>query len=74
MPEEVVYKMLNKFYAERDNLVKADPGFEPMARDFVGMQVKGINANPTIPVHAGLVKFLKEKNAWNSQWIIASGK
>jgi uncharacterized protein len=71
MPEEVVYKMLNKFYTERDNLAKADPGFAPMARDFVGMQVKGINANPTIPVHTGLVKFLKEQKAWNDKWKIA---
>jgi TRAP transporter TAXI family solute receptor len=71
MPEEVVYKMLNKFYAERENLAKADPGFGPMARDFVGMQVKGINANPTIPVHTGLAKFLKEKKAWNEKWKIA---
>ncbi|MHB8091589.1 MAG: TAXI family TRAP transporter solute-binding subunit [Syntrophales bacterium] len=71
MPEEVVYKMLNKFYAERENLAKADPGFGPMAHDFIGMQVKGINANPTIPVHAGLAKFLKEKKAWNNKWKIA---
>jgi TRAP transporter TAXI family solute receptor len=71
MPGEVVYKMLNKFNAEKDNLAKADPGFGPMARDFVGMQVKGINANPTIPVHAGLAKFLKEHKAWNDKWTIA---
>ena len=71
MPGEVVYKMLSKFYAERENLVKADPGFTPMARDFVGMQVSGIKVNPTIPVHAGLAKFLKEKNAWNDKWTIA---
>ena len=71
MPEEIVYKMLNKFNAERDSLAKADPGFAPMARDFVGMQVKGINANPTIPVHTGLVKFLKEHKAWNDKWKIA---
>jgi TRAP transporter TAXI family solute receptor len=71
MPEEVVYKMLNKFNAERDSLAKADPGFAPMARDFVGLQVKGINANPTIPVHTGLVKFLKEHQAWNEKWKIA---
>lgn len=38
------------------------------------MQVSGISANPTIPVHAGLAKFLKEKNAWNGKWIIAGGK
>ena len=71
MPEEIVYKMLNRFYAEREGLAKADPGFGPMARDFVGMQVQGINANPAIPVHAGLAKFLKEKKAWNDKWKIA---
>ena len=71
MPEEIVYKMLNKFYAERESLAKADPGFGPMARDFIGMQVQGINANPTIPVHAGLAKFLKEKKAWNNKWTVA---
>ena len=72
MPEEIVYKMLGKFYVERENLVKADPGFAPMARDFVGMQVKGIKANPDVPVHAGLAKFLKEHKAWNDKWKIAS--
>jgi TRAP transporter TAXI family solute receptor len=71
MPEEIVYKMLNKFYAERENLAKADPGFTPMARDFIGMQVNGIKANPTVPVHAGLAKFLKEHKAWNDKWTIA---
>jgi len=71
MPEDVVYKMLNAFYKDRDSLAKADPGFGPMARDFVGMQVSGIKANPTIPVHAGLAKFLKEHKAWNDKWKIA---
>jgi len=71
MPEEVVYKMLSAFYKERDSLAKADPGFGPMARDFVGMQVSGIKANPTIPVHSGLAKFLKEHNAWSDKWKIA---
>ncbi|MBI5581246.1 MAG: TAXI family TRAP transporter solute-binding subunit [Deltaproteobacteria bacterium] len=74
MPEEIVYKMLSKFYAERDNLAKADPGFEPMARDFIGMQVKGINGEPDAPVHAGLAKFLKEHKAWNDKWKIAGSK
>ena len=53
MPEDVVYKMLSAFYKNRDKLAKTDPGFTPMAKDFVGMQVNGINANPDIPVHAG---------------------
>jgi hypothetical protein len=35
------------------------------------MQVQGINANPDAPVHAGLVKFLKEHKAWKDSWKIA---
>jgi TRAP transporter TAXI family solute receptor len=71
MPEDVVYKMLSAFNKERDDLAKADPGFTPMAKDFVGMQVRGIKANPHIPVHAGLAKFLKESKAWDDKWKIA---
>jgi len=71
MPEEIVYKMLKWFYDKRDWLAKGDPGFEPMGRDFVGMHAKGINANPTIPVHTGLAKFLKEHKAWNDKWKVA---
>ena len=71
MPEDVVYKMVSAFYKNRDDLAKADPGFTPMARAFVGMQAQGINANPDIPVHAGLAKFLKEHKAWNDKWKIA---
>src|SRR6266540_2736564 len=71
LPEEVVYKMVKAFYDKRDELVKIDPGFTPMAKDFVGMQVQGIDANPQIPVHPGLAKFLKEHKAWNDKWKIA---
>jgi TRAP-type uncharacterized transport system substrate-binding protein len=72
MPEEVVYKLLSAFYKNRDSLAKSDAGFTPMAKDFVGMQVNGINANPDIPVHAGLAKFLKEHKAWDDKWKIAT--
>jgi uncharacterized protein len=71
MPEEVVYKMLSAFYKNREGLAKADPGFTPMARDFVGMQAQGISANPDIPAHPGMAKFLKEHKAWNEKWKIA---
>jgi uncharacterized protein len=71
LPEEVVYKMVKAFYDKRDELVKIDPGFTPMANDFVGMQVQGIDANPQIPVHPGLAKFLKEHKAWNDKWKVA---
>ncbi|HXV79961.1 MAG TPA: TAXI family TRAP transporter solute-binding subunit [Candidatus Binatia bacterium] len=73
LPEDVVYKMLSAFYKNRESLAKADPGFTPMARDFIGMQTNGIKANPNIPVHPGLAKFLKEHKAWNDKWKIASG-
>lgn len=72
MPEDVVYKMLVAFEKNAGELAKADPGFTPMAKDFVGMQVNGISANPDIPVHPGLAKFLKEKKAWNDKWKVAS--
>ena len=71
MPEDVVYRLLGAFYKHRESLAKSDPGFTPMAKDFVGMQVQGINANSDIPVHAGLAKFLKEHKAWNDKWKIA---
>ena len=74
MPEDVVYRMLNTFYDKRESLAQGDPGFTPLARDFTGLQAKGINANPTVPVHPGLAKFMKEKKAWDDKWIISGGK
>jgi len=72
MPEDVVYKLVSAFYKHRDALAKQEPGFTPMAKDFVGMQVNGIKANPDVPVHPGLAKFLKEHNAWDNKWKISS--
>ena len=72
--EDVVYKLLSAFYKNKDKLAETDAGFAPMAQDFVGMQVQGINANPDIAVHPGLAKFLKEQKAWNNKWKIASSK
>jgi TRAP transporter TAXI family solute receptor len=74
MPENVVYKMLTAFYKNKDDLAKSDPGFTPLAKDFVGIQVQGIDANPDIPVHPGLAKFLKEHKAWNAKWKVAGSK
>jgi TRAP transporter TAXI family solute receptor len=71
MPEDVVYKMLSAFNKNREDLAKADPGFTPMAQDFIGMQVQGVSANPDVPVHPGMAKFLKEHKAWNDKWKIA---
>jgi TRAP transporter TAXI family solute receptor len=74
IPEDVVYKMVTAFYKKKDDLAKSEPGFTPMARDFVGMQVKGISANPDVPVHPGLARFLKEHKAWNARWKVAGSK
>jgi hypothetical protein len=71
MPASVVYRMVKAFYDSRESLAKQDKGFTPLARDFVGMQVGGIGANPDIPVHPGLARFLKEQNAWNDSWKVA---
>jgi TRAP-type uncharacterized transport system substrate-binding protein len=74
MPEDLVYKLVKAFYDKRDDLAKVDPGFKTMAKDFVGMQVQGINANPDIPVHPGLARFLKEHKAWDAKWKVAGSK
>ncbi|HEX5998207.1 MAG TPA: TAXI family TRAP transporter solute-binding subunit [Hyphomicrobiaceae bacterium] len=71
VPADVVYKMVKAFYDQREALVKMEPGFTPLAKDFVGMQVQGINAAPEVPVHPGLAKFLKEQKAWNDKWKVA---
>ncbi len=71
MDEEVVYRMLTAFMQNADRLAEQEPGFRPLARDFVGTQVGGIAANPDIPVHPGLARFLQEHDAWNDEWTIA---
>ena len=73
MPEDVVYRMLNAFYQNRQKLASLDAGFSTLARDFVGMQAAGINAAPDIPVHPGLAKMMREHNAWNSTWKVSGG-
>ena len=72
MPEDAVYKMIKAFYEKRDELVKLDPGFTPMAKDFVGMQVqRHRRQSAKSPCMQGLAKFLKEHKAWNDKWKVA---
>lgn len=72
VPEDVVYRMLKILEAHAQELAEYDPGFELLAKDFAGFQVKGIESIPEIPVHPGLAKFLKEKGLWQDEWKIAS--
>jgi hypothetical protein len=39
---------------------------------YASRQAQGINANPTMPVHPGLAKFLNEHNAWNDKWTVGA--
>jgi TRAP-type uncharacterized transport system substrate-binding protein len=71
MPEDVVYRMLSAFNKNREKLASVDAGFRALSKDFIGMQVAGIKANPDVPVHAGLAKLLKEHKAWDDKWKIA---
>ena len=71
-PADAVYKALKVFEAGGPALVKLDPGFGPLAADFAGFQVKGIQSIPEMPVHPGLAKYLKEKGLWDPSWIIAT--
>jgi TRAP-type uncharacterized transport system substrate-binding protein len=71
-PAEGVYKMLKVFEAAGAIMVKLDPGFGPLAKDFAGFQVKGIQSIPEVPVHPGLAKYLKEKGLWDPAWVIAT--
>lgn len=72
-PEDTVYKMVKGFFDKRDELATLEPGFAPLAKDFIGLQTAGINANPKIPVHAGLARFLKDHRAWNDRWRVSTG-
>jgi hypothetical protein len=71
-PEEGVYKALKVFEAAGPAMIKLDAGFGPLAKDFAGFQVKGIQSIPEIPVHPGLAKYLKEKGLWDPAWVIAT--
>jgi TRAP-type uncharacterized transport system substrate-binding protein len=73
VPEDVVYRLVSTFYRRKDELAKLDPGLTEMAADFVGMQVRGIDANPAMPVHPGLARFLREHKAWNGKWKVGTG-
>jgi TRAP transporter TAXI family solute receptor len=70
---DVVYKMVKGFYDRKDDLAKIEPGFVALAKDYIGMQVQGIEANPQVAVHPGLARFLKEHKAWNDKWKVAPG-
>jgi uncharacterized protein len=73
MDAELVQQILNILNDNVEGLAEGDPGFKPLARDFVGTQAAGVAANPDIPVHPGLAAFLQEHGQWDASWQVADG-
>jgi len=73
-PEDGVYRIIKALEKSAGDLAKLEPGFGPLAKDFAGFQVLGIQSIPEVPVHPGLAKYLKEKGLWDSSWKIATDK
>ncbi|MEM1537703.1 MAG: TAXI family TRAP transporter solute-binding subunit [Candidatus Nezhaarchaeales archaeon] len=70
IPEEDVYMMLKVLEKNKDALTALEAGFAPLAKDFAGFQVAGIQScDPSlVPIHPGLAKYLKEKGVWKAEW------
>lgn len=67
--EDDVYNVLKTIEANLDELVQLDKAFRQVADDMVAMQVRGITSSiKFVPIHPGLAKWLKEKNAWQDEW------
>ena len=67
--EDVVYKMLETIEANIDEIVQSDPGLSQLQEDLVGMQVRGIESvGDAAPIHPGLARFLRDRDAWNDEW------
>lgn len=74
MDADLVQEILNVLNDNVETLAEGDPGFRPLARDFIGAQTAGIAANPDVPVHPGLAAFLQEHGQWDDSWTIADGQ
>lgn len=74
LPEDLVYQILKAFERAAPQLAQRDAGFRPLAENFVRLQVAAIRSAPTIPVHPGLARFLREKGAWQSEWRVAPAR
>jgi TRAP-type uncharacterized transport system substrate-binding protein len=67
-PEEDAYNFLKAIEKNIRELESIDPAFGQLAEDFVGLQLLGVedmrSYYPNVPIHPGLVKYLKEKGVW----------
>jgi uncharacterized protein len=70
MPTDVMYQMYKAWMEHAMEIANVNAYLENWAKDPVGMQVKAIDTAPSIPVHPGVAKYLKEKGLWKSNWTI----
>ena len=70
MPTDVMYQMYKTWMEKADEIANINAFLAYWAKDPVGMQVKAIGSAPTIPVHPGVAKYLKEKGLWKDHWTI----
>jgi hypothetical protein len=69
VPADDVYRMLKIVEGRVADLAAADPSFEQIRKDMVGMQRKGVaSAADLVPIHPGLARYMKEKGAWDAKW------
>lgn len=70
MPTEVMYQMYKAWMEKAKEIATVNAYLDAWSKDPVGMQVKAIDTAPSIPVHPGVAKYLKEKGLWKSNWTI----
>lgn len=67
--EESVYRMLLAIEANASDLARSDAVFSQLAEDMPGLQARGVaNAVDDARIHPGLARYLRERDAWNSDW------
>lgn len=69
IPEADVYQMLKVIEKNAVELAKSDAGFEQVRKNMGDIQRKGVESSiEFVPVHPGLVRWMREKGIWDSKW------
>jgi len=70
VPEDDMYKMLKVIEAHADELAKLDPSFRQIGGgNLAKFQHQALESTwNLVPIHPGLVKYLKEKGQWDAKW------
>jgi len=69
VPEQDVYKMLVIIEKNAAELAKVDSAYTQIKTNMPAFQRRGIEASVEfVPIHPGLAKYMKERNAWDPKW------